>query len=102
MDYKFVMKQYAQRQKVNQEYEFNDGVRIGRGSYGQVYKAIQKSRSQNKSSKKTQYYALKEVEMSSYSSSTCRELAVNFKKCLENLKIFLNYFFFLFIAVSGT
>lgn len=78
MDYEFVMKQYAQRPKVDQEYDFND--RIGRGSYGQVYKAIQKSKSQNKSPKKIQYFALKEIEMSSYSSSTCRELAVNFRK----------------------
>lgn len=79
MDYEFVMKQYAQRRKVYQEYEFDDGVRIGRGSYGQVYKAIERSKLQNKSSKKTKYFALKEVEMSSYSSSTCRELAVNFR-----------------------
>lgn len=82
MDYEFVMKQFEQRPKVYQEYVFNDGVRIGHGSYGQVYKAIQKSKSQNKSSPKTQYFAMKEVEMSSYSSSTCRELAVSFRNFL--------------------
>lgn len=58
MDYDFVSKQYAQRPKIDQEYDFNDGVRIGRGSYGQVYKAIKKSKSHNKSTKKIQFFCV--------------------------------------------
>lgn len=77
MDYEFIKKQYTQRPKVDQDYEFNDTVRIGRGSYGQVYKAIQKKTIKQNNINPVRYYALKEVEMSSYSPSTCRELAVS-------------------------
>lgn len=71
MDYKFVADSIQQRPKVLDDYEFNDDVRIGRGSYGQVYKVREKS-----SKDQHKFYALKEVELSHYSPSTCRELAV--------------------------
>lgn len=75
MDYDFVSRMGKQRPRVNQEFEFNDSVRIGRGSYGQVFKAQKKG--WNKSDKDLQFFALKEVELTSYSPSTCREIAVS-------------------------
>lgn len=74
MDYEFVLKMAKLRPKVNQEFSFNDHVRIGRGSYGQVFKAKKKTCDKYLSDFK--YYALKEVELTSYSPSTCREIAV--------------------------
>lgn len=71
MDYQFVTEMAKKRPRVLEDYQFNEDVRIGRGSYGQVYKAVEKlSRNYRK------YYALKEVELTSYSPSTCREIAV--------------------------
>lgn len=99
MDYKFVKKQFEQRPKVYQEYVFNDGVRIGRGAYGQVYKAIQNTKSPNKSSEKNQYFALKEVEMSSYSSSTCRELAVSIMNIFFHYNFFKYFYDFFFLLL---
>lgn len=71
MDYQFVSEMAKKRPSVREDYQFNEDVRIGRGSYGQVYKAVEK-RSRNY----RKYYALKEVELTSYSPSTCREIAV--------------------------
>lgn len=71
MDYQFVSEASKRRPRVLEDYEFNENVRIGRGSYGQVYKAREKS-----STNPTTFYALKEVELTSYSPSTCREIAV--------------------------
>lgn len=76
MDYQFVSEASKNRPRVLEDYEFNEHVRIGRGSYGQVYKAREKS-----SNNSMTFYALKEVELTSYSPSTCREIAVCFN-CL--------------------
>lgn len=73
MDYQFVLETGKKRPRVREDYEFNASVRIGRGSYGQVYKAVEKP-----SPHLRKYYALKEVELTSYSPSTCREIAVGF------------------------
>lgn len=70
MDFQFTSDAAIRRPKVFDDYDFNDNVRIGRGSYGQVYKAREKKSNDNK------FYALKEVELSAYSPSTCREIAV--------------------------
>lgn len=79
MDYQFVSNASKNRPRVLEDYEFNENVRIGRGSYGQVYKAREKS-----SNNSMRFYALKEVELTSYSPSTCREIAV----CLNCILIF--------------
>lgn len=71
MDYQFVSEAAKNRPRVLEEYEFNANVRIGRGSYGQVYKAREKSTINDH-----KFYALKEVELTSYCPSTCREIAV--------------------------
>lgn len=73
MDYQFVSEAKKNRRTVFQEYDFNENVRIGRGSYGQVYKAREKSTFIDRSKP---FYALKEVELTSYSPSTYREIAV--------------------------
>lgn len=73
MDFEFLATATANRPKVFDDYDFNESVRIGRGSYGQVYKAREKNSSND------QFFALKEVEMTSYSPSTCREIAVSWK-----------------------
>lgn len=72
MDYQFVLDAAKKRRRVLEDYEFNENVRIGRGSYGQVYKAVEKP-----STCFRKYYALKEIELTSYSPSTCREIAVS-------------------------
>lgn len=71
MDYQFVSDASKNRPRVLEDYEFNEHVRIGRGSYGQVYKAREKS-----SNNSMTFYALKEVELAV--NSTCREIAVCF------------------------
>lgn len=73
MDFQFVSDAAKKRPRVLQDYEFNENVRIGRGSYGQVYKARKIAPADI-----FQFYAVKEVELSSYSPSTCREISVNF------------------------
>lgn len=72
MDFQFVSEAEKKRPRVLDDYEFNENVRIGRGSYGQVYKARKKL-----STEMFEFYAVKEVELSSYSPSTCREISVN-------------------------
>lgn len=57
------------RPKVVEEFDFDSDVRIGRGSYGQVYKVRNKEDGR--------YYAVKEVELSSFSPATHREIAVS-------------------------
>lgn len=72
MDFQFVSEAAKKRPRVLEDYEFDENVRIGRGSYGQVYKALKRSPSDI-----SQFYAVKEVELSLYSPSTCREISVN-------------------------
>lgn len=43
MDYDFKMRLVGERNKVEDEFDF-EGKKIGRGTYGHVYKAIRKDR----------------------------------------------------------
>lgn len=71
MDYEFVRCTEATRPKVEDNYEFDDNLQIGRGSYGTVYKIREKGSDLNR-----KYFALKVVELTPYSPSTCREISV--------------------------
>lgn len=91
MDFQFVSNAAKKRPSVLQDYEFNENERIGRGSYGQVYKARKTAPADI-----VQYYAVKEVELSSYSPSTCREISV----CFDFFHIFAYFnFFHIFVAI---
>ncbi|XP_002732068.2 cyclin-dependent kinase 8-like [Saccoglossus kowalevskii] len=70
MDFDFKSKAAAKRQKVEDEFEF-DGMKVGRGTYGHVYKA---KRKKNGDEKPTKYYALKLIEGTGISMSACREI----------------------------
>lgn len=99
MDYQFVIEAANKRPRVLEEYEFNENVRIGRGSYGQVYKAREKL-----SNDPNQFYALKEVELTHYSPSTCREIAVCLTTSRRSPEMAFHYSakfsFFSFVALS--
>lgn len=73
MDFDFVKKTACVRPKVTDEYAFNENQQqiIGRGSYGVVYKVRKKDETSMR------FYALKVVELTPYSPSTCREIAVS-------------------------
>lgn len=89
MDFQFVSDAAKKRPSVLQDYEFNENERIGRGSYGQVYKARKTAPADI-----VQYYAVKEVELSSYSPSTCREISV----CFDFFHIFVAIVFLYVLA----
>lgn len=74
MDYEFVKCTTSARLKVDDNYEFNESLQIGRGSYGVVYKVREKGEHENK-----KFYALKVIELAPYSPSTCREIAVSIR-----------------------
>ncbi|CAB4063624.1 CDK8_11 [Lepeophtheirus salmonis] len=68
-DSKIERKTSAQREKVEDIFEF-EGCKVGRGTYGHVYKAKRKDGSDPKE------YALKQIEGSGLSMSACREIAL--------------------------
>lgn len=70
MDYEFKAKTTAERMKVEDLFEF-EGCKVGRGTYGHVYKAHRKE------GKDTKDYALKQIEGTGLSMSACREIAVS-------------------------
>lgn len=70
MDYDFKMRTQAERTKVEDLFEF-EGCKVGRGTYGSVYKAHRKEGNDTKD------YALKQIEGTGLSMSACREIAVN-------------------------
>lgn len=76
MDYDFKMKTQAERAKVEDLFEY-EGCKVGRGTYGHVYKAHRKEGNDTKD------YALKQIEGTGLSMSACREIAV----CLITLII---------------
>lgn len=80
MDYEFKMKTQAERTKVEDLFEY-EGCKVGRGTYGHVYKAHRKERNDTKD------YALKQIEGTGLSMSACREIAVSDYECLH---VFLN------------
>ncbi|XP_063234172.1 cyclin-dependent kinase 8-like isoform X2 [Bacillus rossius redtenbacheri] len=69
MDYEFKLKTASERAKVEDLFEF-EGCKVGRGTYGHVYKARRKDGSDTKD------YALKQIEGTGLSMSTCREIAL--------------------------
>lgn len=76
MDYDFKMRTQAERTKVEDLFEF-EGCKVGRGTYGHVYKAHRKEENDKKD------YALKQIEGTGLSMSACREIAV--RKCFHTL-----------------
>ncbi|XP_022234982.1 cyclin-dependent kinase 8-like [Limulus polyphemus] len=69
MDYDFKMKAIAERTKVEDLFEY-EGCKVGRGTYGHVYKARRSTKSDPKD------YALKQIEGTGISMSACREIAL--------------------------
>lgn len=69
MDYDFKMKTQAERAKVEDLFDF-EGCKVGRGTYGHVYKAHRKEGNDKD-------YALKQIEGTGLSMSACREIAVS-------------------------
>lgn len=87
MDYEFKMKTQAERTKVEDLFEY-EGCKVGRGTYGHVYKAHRKEGNDTKD------YALKQIEGTGLSMSACREIAV---RCIHewvsgDLKVFSVFF----------
>lgn len=69
MDYEFKMKTQSERTKVEDLFDY-EGCKVGRGTYGHVYKGRRKDGSDNRD------YALKQIEGTGLSMSACREIAV--------------------------
>ncbi|XP_072408002.1 cyclin-dependent kinase 19 isoform X2 [Chiloscyllium punctatum] len=69
MDYDFKTKLAAEREKVEDLFEY-EGCKVGRGTYGHVYKAKRKDGNDEKE------YALKQIEGTGISMSACREIAL--------------------------
>ena len=69
MDYEFKKRSQMSREKVEDLFEF-EGCKVGRGTYGHVYKAKRKDGSDPRE------YALKQIEGSGLSMSACREIAL--------------------------
>uniref|UniRef100_A0AAR2L1K7 cyclin-dependent kinase n=1 Tax=Pygocentrus nattereri TaxID=42514 RepID=A0AAR2L1K7_PYGNA len=65
MDYDFKTKLAAERERVEDLFEY-EGCKVGRGTYGHVYKA----------KKDEKEYALKQIEGTGISMSACREIAL--------------------------
>jgi len=68
MDYEFKKRSAQAREKVENLFEF-EGCKVGRGTYGHVYKAKRKDGD-------TREYALKQIEGVGLSMSACREIAL--------------------------
>jgi len=69
MDYEFKKRTALAREKVEDIFEF-EGCKVGRGTYGHVYKARRKDGTDPKE------YALKQIEGTGLSMSACREIAL--------------------------
>ncbi|XP_013381051.1 cyclin-dependent kinase 8 isoform X2 [Lingula anatina] len=68
VDYDYKVKCASERQKVEDEFEY-EGCKVGRGTYGHVYKARRKNSDGRE-------YALKQIEGTGISMSACREIAL--------------------------
>ncbi|XP_066943359.1 cyclin-dependent kinase 8 isoform X2 [Macrobrachium rosenbergii] len=69
MDYEWKEKRNNERAKVEELFGY-EGCKVGRGTYGHVYKA------KRKDSTDTKEYALKQIEGTGLSMSACREIAL--------------------------
>jgi len=70
MDVNFKERLSKTRQKVEELFDY-EGCKVGRGTYGHVYKAISKD-----PTKRGKEYALKQIEGVGISMSACREIAL--------------------------
>jgi len=70
MDYAFKEDLESKRQKVKDLFDY-EGCKVGRGTYGHVYKARSKD-----PKKQERVYALKQIEGTGISMSACREIAL--------------------------
>jgi len=88
MDYDFKMSMNEKRQKVEDLFDF-EGSKVGRGTYGHVYKAKAKDPNDEKE------YALKEIEGTGISMSACREIALlrelNHANVITLRRVFLSH-----------
>ncbi|XP_075453732.1 cyclin-dependent kinase 19 isoform X1 [Ascaphus truei] len=88
MDYDFKTKLSAEREKVEDLFEY-EGCKVGRGTYGHVYKA------KRKAGKDEKEYALKQIEGTGISMSACREIALlrelKHPNVIELQKVFLSH-----------
>ncbi|XP_063991081.1 cyclin-dependent kinase 8 [Diachasmimorpha longicaudata] len=78
MDYEFKIKTQKDRTKVEDLFEF-EGCKVGRGTYGHVYKARRKEGipdAEFKSRPDTKDFGLKQIEGTGLSMSACREIAL--------------------------
>ncbi|XP_070567908.1 cyclin-dependent kinase 8-like [Ptychodera flava] len=69
MDFEFKKRTAEQRERVEDEYDF-EGMKVGRGTYGHVYKARRKK----SNGSQPEFYALKLIEGTGISMSACREI----------------------------
>nr|CAD7406862.1 unnamed protein product [Timema poppensis] len=88
MDYEFKLKTASERAKVEDLFEF-EGCKVGRGTYGHVYKARRKDGSDTKD------YALKQIEGTGLSMSACREIALlrelKHNNVINLIRVFLSH-----------
>ena len=73
MDFEFKTRTANVREKVEDLFDY-EGCKVGRGTYGHVYKATTKKGNPKKE------YALKQIEGTGISMSACREVAVSFQR----------------------
>lgn len=69
MDHEFKINCANERARVEDFFVY-EGCKVGRGTYGHVYKATRKEGPKNKE------YALKQIEGTGISMSACREIAL--------------------------
>ncbi|XP_064628292.1 cyclin-dependent kinase 8-like isoform X2 [Lineus longissimus] len=74
MDYDFKTKLASERAKVEELFDY-EGCKVGRGTYGHVYKAKKKN-PRDGDKEGTKEYALKQIEGTGISMSACREIAL--------------------------
>ncbi|KAF7256489.1 hypothetical protein EG68_06164 [Paragonimus skrjabini miyazakii] len=88
VDVEFKRKMNEIREKVEDIFDF-EGCKIGRGTYGSVYKALRKDNTEGRE------YALKHIEGTGLSMSACREIALlrelNHPNVLTLHRVFLNH-----------
>uniref|UniRef100_A0A4W5P9S9 Cyclin-dependent kinase 8 n=1 Tax=Hucho hucho TaxID=62062 RepID=A0A4W5P9S9_9TELE len=88
MDYDFKVMLTGERERVEDLFEY-EGCKVGRGTYGHVYKAKRKDGKDDKD------YALKQIEGTGISMSACREIALlrelNHPNVISLQKVFLSH-----------
>ncbi|PNF20193.1 Cyclin-dependent kinase 8 [Cryptotermes secundus] len=88
MDYEFKLKTASERAKVEDLFDY-EGCKVGRGTYGHVYKARRKDGSDPRD------YALKQIEGTGLSMSACREIALlrelKHSNVINLIRVFLSH-----------